>query len=963
MSTPHGARRPVSHAQRRIWLVQQFQPESVYYNLGFTMRLTGPLDVASLEEAFRYAVGRHDSLRTTFEDVDGEPYRVVADDWHAFHVEDTHEGNGSGMPAEARLDRWLSERYDLETGPLFRVGLLVLGPSSHVLGVYCHHIVADGHSMDTLIGDVFARYTAALSGGSADLAPPVGYDQYVAHETRRLSEHERTKLGDYWRRRLGGVPTDLGLSFESPGAVASAVVVPDAAVAALVRLGREERASLFMTCLSMYAVFVAALAGRDDVIIGTPVDLRSEEELEEVVGLCINTVPMRFHVGAATTFRDLLRSARSAQLDDLDHAEMPFDLIVDLLKPERTPGRHPLIQATFQLDPNAFVEMRHGDLHVARSSSETVVDPRFPPTARSRVGADFVIQAHLYAGGQLSGFLRLATGDAAIAHQFAEQFTDVIVELAAFPDKPLGEVHLEPIPRVHRAGPAQERVAGPAPAPADMVRQLAAVWTALLGQEAAAEDDFFQLGGNSLLANRLASRLRAEFRRAVTAVDVLREPVLHRQAAMLASRPPLGEASPRLAPITSHRMSAAQCAYWGIEAVTGDDLVMWMPTVIEIDGGEADRLADAIRAVVDRHPVLRSRVSVTVEDDSDDPVITLDDRGASLYQVAITEDGLDPMAVAERAMAVIPAVQPDDALAHFVIASTPGPVVLLMLVHAMVWDAGSRPIFLADLADAHASRRSGGAVGSYPHYAASESAWLAQKAQAERMDRLVTEMAKAVAHNGRTPFSDTDGDADGVDMTRIEIDIDLACAQRVQEVARRERTTTAVVLLSAWSRAFSALPGTGPVVVGTLASMREALVPADTIGPLTNTLGMVLPREVPPDPAMRIATIREAVVRALANVDLPFDAVSSRLTGAGVDPARLFAATFVMHDPWADSAAAGEVRFRVVRGASELATESTSEDGQVHVDVWAHDEGYHVVAVVPSALAASLQAAFAEDLP
>lgn len=943
------AHRPPSHAQHRMWLVQQFQPDGVYYNLGFTMRLEGPVDVPALRAAFVSAVGRHDSLRSRFVEVDGEPFRIVADTWSSFAHDHLTGDEPAATATREWTTRWLSQPYELESGPLFRVRLLTVDERQHVLGVFCHHIVADGHSMDTIMGDVFALYTVAVSGGEARLPAGAGYDRYVAHEARRLSDSQRADLIAYWRHRLAGAPTDIGLAFDRTGgtAVTAPVTVTPPVAERVHGFARDERASLFMVCLAAYAVVTAAMAGRDDVIIGTPVDLRSEEELEGVVGLCVNTVPVRIRVPATASFRDLVRTVRAAQFDDLDHADLPLDLIVNDLRPQRRAGRHALVQATFQLDPSAFDGITHGPLTVRPFSSETVADPRFPPTARTRVGADFILQCHLYAGKRLSGFVRLAADDVAVAHDVARLFEQVLEAAVTRPDVPVGQMRLALPPGVRSLTTADERVEGTAPPPADVVHRLTRIWSGLLHTAPRRTDDFFTLGGHSMLASRLASRLRSEFGRSVTVADVFSASRLDQQAAMLLDRPPLGPAGTHPQAVTRHPMSRVQQAFWRLEAEDGDDLVLWMPTLLEITGAVADRLETALRDVAAQHTVLRSRVV----DAGGEPVVTQDDHPVRVYRATVTTE--DPMGAAGEALRCVPPADPAGPLALYVIAQTPTSVVLLLLMHATIWDAASRAVFLSALASAYAGTPFT-VSGSYPAYAADEAGWLAQPAQADRLDTLIRELVGVAATGVRREVA-----ADEIARRELMLGRDRTDALRA--CARGARTTPTVVLLAACSGMFGSVTSTDRVVVRTPTSMRHTLVPADTIGPLTNKVLAVLPRPAP-GTGPRLADVKAAVIDAMSYVDIPFDAVRAALSAAGVEPATAMAASFIMHEPWVDTVDCGDTHMRVVRGATALATEDDVPVDWLHVDVWALDDDYRVVFSGAAGQLEDLMAIFERDL-
>jgi NRPS condensation-like uncharacterized protein len=944
--------RPASHAQHRLWLVQQLQPESVYYNLGFRMELTGRLDPDALREAFRFTAGRHDALRTTFVDVDGEPMRQVRTDWDDFEYD--HRAGGT-VDADEWYQDGLSQPHDLERGPLFRVRVLSVTPDTHLVAVYCHHLVADGSSMDMVTRDVFSEYRRLVEGTPADLPEPASYDSYVAHESSRLTGAAAAQLDGYWRHRLDAAATDLGLEVNGSdsadadeagptNAVVGGILLDPADDAAVRDLARRESASLFMVGLAAYAYFLARLAGRGDVIVGTPVNLRNEVELEDVVGLCVNTVPVRVKVAQSKTFRDLVARVRDDMLNDLEHADLPFDLIVNLLRPARRPGTHPLIQATFQLDPRAFARHRYGDLTVAPWAARRVIDPRFPPTARTRVGADFAIQAHIYVGRQIEGFLRLAGRDGDTATRLAREFGQLWGELARHADDPLVSHWPDVESEVDAGGPAMVRrePVEPGRASAETVSQLGRMWTELLGVSPGRLDDFFELGGHSLLASRLASRVRAEFGRAFTVGDVFAQPTFGQQAALIDSQPRLDQADIGSSLGDRYPLTVAQRACWGIEAVTGEDLVLWYVTVVDVAGGDPDELSDAVRAAIRRHPVLRTRI---VNDA--DPVAQLCSDEATIIRTDLPDAAADPMTTAAQAIASVPAAMPDGPLAMFVIATTPSRLVLVLITHRCVWDAASRTFFLRTLAAEYG--RSGPPESTpsdgFPTYALREARALDDPEQIQRMRELAARLSDIRASHPVVAAPVDDG-PDVVEH-RWARTVDAPTVQRLHAVARRHRVTPFMVFVTAWHRAFADITSGHPLILGTPVSMRESVGLPEAVGPLVNTLAVCLPFAAD-TVADRLAEVRSAMAQAFEAGDLPFDAVAGQLRELGQDPTRVFDVLVVQHDAWTARSSATATTFTVIDGAAGPGDVERAGRPML-IDLWdTGSAGYEIVCRAPT---------------
>ncbi|MFI9626620.1 amino acid adenylation domain-containing protein [Streptomyces sp. NPDC052042] len=353
----------LSAAQQRLWYLHEVDPGSTEYNTMRALRLTGDLDVAALESAVRRLVERHEALRTTFDTVDGVGRQFVRlPAGTALPYEDLGAPPDGRDPADL-LDERLREEahdpFDLRHGPVFRPRLLRLAPREHVLLLSMHHIVTDGWSFGILADDLAVLYDAATGGGRAALPElTVGQPDVAAWENRRLNARGDGGVAgglSHWRDRLAGLePLDLPTDLPRPpvrsaeGAV-HLFGVPHEVTGRLRELGRSRSATLFMVLTAAVDVLLARWTGRRDIAVATAVSGRGHVDTERLVGCFVNTLILRTDVDEDRPFSQLLAAVRSGLLDAFAHQDVPFQRVVEELRPERDPSRPPLTEVAVNL--------------------------------------------------------------------------------------------------------------------------------------------------------------------------------------------------------------------------------------------------------------------------------------------------------------------------------------------------------------------------------------------------------------------------------------------------------------------------------------------------------------------------------------------------------------------------------------------------------------------------------------
>ncbi|MEV4298514.1 non-ribosomal peptide synthetase/MFS transporter [Microbispora rosea] len=348
---PVGTHPPLSHAQERLWFLEQYAPGTTAYTVAFAVRLDGgEIDDAALERALIEVARRHESLRTRFVTTDDGTPEIVLDDEPVVELRLSESDDPATVREEVQAE--LDRPFDLAAGPLLRLLLVRLGAREHVLLLTMHHAVTDGWSCDILVEELLALHEAYRTGTEAGLAdPPVQYGDYALWERGRTHEDDIR----YWRERLAGLPplelpTDLPRPPEQGSAGAAHGIVLDRELAdALTALGGANGATLYMTLLAAFQVLLARYSGQDDFAVGSPVSGRDLPELERVVGLFINSLPMRADLSGDPTFTELLGRVRETALDAYAHQELPFDRLVGELGVERDVSRSPVFQVMFAL--------------------------------------------------------------------------------------------------------------------------------------------------------------------------------------------------------------------------------------------------------------------------------------------------------------------------------------------------------------------------------------------------------------------------------------------------------------------------------------------------------------------------------------------------------------------------------------------------------------------------------------
>ncbi|HEX2204846.1 MAG TPA: MupA/Atu3671 family FMN-dependent luciferase-like monooxygenase, partial [Longimicrobium sp.] len=374
----------LSYPQRRLWFLDQLQPESAVYNVPLGYRIRGALDVDALEAALSELLRRHEGLRSAFRSEGGEARAVVRPAAPLPLPVDDLRGEAEPRARAEEIARAEAQRpFDLASGPLVRARLLRIADEEHKLLLTLHHIVCDGPSVEVLEREVAALYAAFRRGEPSPLPPlPIQYTDFADWQTRTLRGTELDDLLAFWKARLQGVMELSGLPTDHPRPPVQSYrgahvgfELPRGAVERLERLARREGATPFAALLALFAAFLQRYTGEDEVVVGTPVANRVRPELEGLVGFFANTLVLRAHLADDPPFAELVRRMGAEVRAAVAHQELPFEKLVEELHPDRDLARNPLFQVLFSYReappeglalPGAKVEPVVGDSGTAK---------------------------------------------------------------------------------------------------------------------------------------------------------------------------------------------------------------------------------------------------------------------------------------------------------------------------------------------------------------------------------------------------------------------------------------------------------------------------------------------------------------------------------------------------------------------------------------------------------------------
>ncbi|MCC6488113.1 MAG: non-ribosomal peptide synthetase, partial [Candidatus Hydrogenedentes bacterium] len=348
-----------SFSQRRLWFFDQLEPGRSTYNMQLAYRLHGVIDAAAAESALQALVERHETLRTGFASLDEQPVQVVSMRASVQYTRiDLTSVREERRDAELQreVDAFAHAPFDLGGASLFRAALIQLDANEYAIVFVLHHIIADGWSLRIVLRDFARLYESFALGRDPGLpALQLQYADFARAQQRWLSDGLRDRLG-YWVRELDGMPHVLDLPTDRPRPAVQTfqgarevLQLGPSLTSALRRLSKEEHATLFMTLLTAFQCLLYRFTGQTDIAVGSPVAGRTHPGTEDLIGFFVNTVVLRARLDENPTFREMLRHMRPSVLHALEHQDLPFEKLVEELKPERDLSRTAIFQVLFNM--------------------------------------------------------------------------------------------------------------------------------------------------------------------------------------------------------------------------------------------------------------------------------------------------------------------------------------------------------------------------------------------------------------------------------------------------------------------------------------------------------------------------------------------------------------------------------------------------------------------------------------
>ncbi|GLS19336.1 hypothetical protein GCM10007874_23530 [Labrys miyagiensis] len=549
---------PCSLAQSRFWVLDQITPENPALNVAVRWRLQGRIDVPVLQQALNAVIDRHEILRTAYRDVDGEPVQLVMPEaLLQLPVIDL-----TLLPERARLEE--RERisliearkpFDLTAVPNLRATLLKVGAEEHIILVTVHHIASDGWSVGIIARDMMEFYEASLKGRAPQLSDlPLQYADFAVWQTEWIKVDDLKAERDYWTTQLAGfqpfdLPTDKPHSAGSAPAVIAGRQLPRTLTDAMTALATSEGCTFFMVGASALVGMLYSLTGQEDITLGTQIAGRDRVELNNVIGPFINTVPLRVDAGGTPSFRQLLGRMHDVIEGALVNQRMPIEDIVAIVKPIRDPGRNPLFSVNVICQRSFIPTDVRPDL--------TLIDmPSVSPGALYDLNFFFVERPD---GWRMSCEYNTSLYNAATAEGYLLQLHGLLESFIADPDQPIPERQAAPARAIQPVRPLLQAPTIPATTREGVEAQLAEICkTVLKIPTPGRTDNFFALGGHSLTAFRLLSRVEKIFDKRIPFEDLYTYPTIAGLANLIVGEPeaqsdnvvvmqPLGDKTPILA--------------------------------------------------------------------------------------------------------------------------------------------------------------------------------------------------------------------------------------------------------------------------------------------------------------------------------------------------------------------------------------------------------------------------------
>jgi non-ribosomal peptide synthetase component F/thioesterase domain-containing protein len=540
---------PGSLAQERFWTLSQLDPANPSFHVPVVMKITGQLSHDLLARCFQLLVDRHESLRTTFSERNGEFLQVIHPSYQVVLESATIAGNSESEQAlhlASAIQKEILRPFDLNVLPLFRTMLCRLGAEEHVLIITLHHILADAASAQVIQRELWTAYENLKRGQEPSLPVlAIQYADFSVWQRENLDSEAMKQHLDYWLERLSGdlkvldFPTDHPPAYRptAKGAVET-LLLPQDLARAVKQLAQANNATLYVVTLAMFAAMLSRASGAEDVIIGSPV-LNRRAETEALIGPFAGPMALRLDLAGNPTLQEFIQATRDRTLEALDHADLPFELVLRNLTLRTQHERRPLFQFYF-LCQTAFVQTREIEgLTVTPLPSMSVGTPFEMQLAiierAEGIRAELEYNADLF--------------DKATVQKWLAYYHDLLKVAVEDPNRRLAGLPVPPFRQdashAHHNAAREMRSPGglkaqdrPYVAPRDLVEEMVAqVWEGVLGiPSISVHANFFDVGGTSLLILKLIPRINAAFDLVLPVPTIFKAPTIELMANVLRER-------------------------------------------------------------------------------------------------------------------------------------------------------------------------------------------------------------------------------------------------------------------------------------------------------------------------------------------------------------------------------------------------------------------------------------------
>ena len=549
LATPEVLAMPGSLAQERFWTLSQLDPTNPSFHVPLVMKLSGPLSTQVLEKSFQLLIDRHESLRTTFTEQNGEFLQVIHTSYPVALEIATVPGTGDIEKAShlaTAIQKEIHRPFDLNLLPLFRTLLCTLGDQEHVLIITLHHILADAASAQVIQRELWTAYETLQSGKAITLAElTIQYGDFSVWQRENLDSEAMKSHLQFWLRQLSGdlkvlnFPTDRPPAYRptSKGGVES-LLLPEDLTRSLKQLAQSNDTTLYVVTLACFAAMLSRASEADDVTVGSPV-LNRRPETEALIGPFAGPMALRLKLAGNPTLRELIASARDLTLQALDHAELPFELILRQLTVRTQHERRPLFQFYF-LCQTAFVQSRE-------VGSLTVM-----PLPSISMGTPFEMQLAMIERPEgLRAELEYSADlfDKSTVDRWLAYYQDLLKLAVSNPDQHLSALPAPP----YKPAPLPQKTSSPHEArghtiraaaetsyvaPRDLVEEmLAQVWESVLGVSSiSVHANFFDIGGTSLMILKMVPRINAAFELVLPVPTIFKAPTIELMATVIRQR-------------------------------------------------------------------------------------------------------------------------------------------------------------------------------------------------------------------------------------------------------------------------------------------------------------------------------------------------------------------------------------------------------------------------------------------